>query len=188
MRRNLAVEFAVGEILLTPQVTDSLCWFLHRDEGFHIHLHVLIAYIEDAYSYAYSYASIGQRTTPDLDVAFLSGAVGLLAKEVLVDGIHFVVAEQPKHKVVHLGNVTTNKQIRGYKCPQRDMRVLLVGCQARLAQSIGILSQSITYLAYHQHIGVVPMADRGILGLAQLLVPLAVYVAFSVILCGGRMT
>lgn len=94
MCRNGAVELAFGEILLTPEVAVvglSTEGGGQRTEGFHVNLQVLVAHIEDAYANS----TVGERTAPNLDVAFLLNAVGLLTEHVLVDGVHFVVAYLP---------------------------------------------------------------------------------------------
>ena len=101
--------------------------------------------------------AIGQRTSPDLDVASFYHAVGLLSEQILIDGIHLVVAEQVDGEFIHLSNVATDEHIRSQQGPEGNMRVLLVGRQAAVAQV-----RAPSHLTHNQHVGVVPVAGSGV--------------------------
>ena len=65
--RDGAGEFGGREVLLTPKVANGAGRLLCGDEGLHIDLLILIAYVEDTYSNC----AVGERTTPNLDVVLL---------------------------------------------------------------------------------------------------------------------
>ena len=96
-----AGELGGGEVALAPQVADGVGLGHIGNEGLHIDLLVLFAYVEDVNGGA----AVGERTRPDFDVALFQGAVGLLAEYVLIDEVNLVVAKQSDGEVVHLGYV-----------------------------------------------------------------------------------
>ena len=83
--------------------------------------------------------------------------MGLVAKDVLVDGVDFVVAQEVERKRVDLRYVAANQHVRSQQRPQGDVGVLLIGRQLRVAQGAAP-----SHLPHDEHVGVVPVAGTGI--------------------------
>ena len=111
MRGDKVTEVSRAEVLLSPEVANRL---QPRDVQLpevltKVDFGVGGAEVEDAQGMG----AVAERSHPDLDVAVLNEAPGLFAEDVLINGIHLVVAEQANGKVVNLGNVAADEHVAG---------------------------------------------------------------------------
>ena len=147
----MILEAGSVQILLSPEVTyrgELLSSYLRQITA-QVHSLVLITHVEDAQGMA----TIGEGTQEYLDITILHHTDGLLAQDVLVDSIHFMVAQKSHGELVHLSDVATDKHIAGHEGPQRDVGVLFVGSETAVTQ-IGTPA----HLAHDEHVGIIPMS------------------------------
>ena len=109
-------EVGGTQVLLSPQVAHSseLLRSYLLQITLQIDIHVLVTHIEDAQSIT----AIGEWALEDMYASVLHHAFGLASKDVLVDGIHLVVAQETHCEVVHLRYVATDEHIAGHEGPQ----------------------------------------------------------------------
>ena len=83
--------------------------------------------------------------------------MGLVAQDILVHGIHLVVAKEVEGKVVDLCYITADKHVGSQQRPQRDMRILFVRREPAVAEMVAP-----AHLPHHQHIRIVPVSGARI--------------------------
>src|SRR5450432_1666161 len=94
-------------------------------------------------------AAIGQRLRPDFHRAILRYTNALLAKLVLIHRDHFLVHQDIGDRGLHVADVVAGQQRRGQQAPQAHVGLVFDVGHAAVADL--------------QHVGVVPVADAGVL-------------------------